>query len=328
MKILIIGNRDLATNSFSTVWLKALPTALQKHGCTIGWFPRAPHGQHETWLVELLKVAQNYDHIIAPGVRYFSTLPYEIVLALQKGFSGALTQICDGAFYGKTPVDINFTIKDVADKNETARMAVKFSRAWNVAIGWGADEKLFYPEQTTHDTLNIFVDHANFDCKADYSLSIFMNIAQGRNTFLAQGYSRVRVRTLTDEGIVDINLDEIAVRPFTRRHISCERFAAELRRCDIFIVTHHESVGLTALEAAKCGAYILCPKGTIPEDRLMRIHHQTITFPINWQRVLNKPDKAACALRVKNESWDNIASKIIGGLKEWKSANKRKAAIV
>jgi hypothetical protein len=71
----------------------------------------------------------------------------------------------------------------VTGKNETARVAVKQSKAWSVAIGWGADEKLFYPEPTTHDTLNIFVDHANFDCKVDYSLSIFMNMAKGRNIF-------------------------------------------------------------------------------------------------------------------------------------------------
>ncbi|WP_434462189.1 hypothetical protein ACMV5L_01825 [Serratia plymuthica] len=328
MRILIIGDKYLATNSYSTVWLSFMPTALQKQGCTIGWFPRASQDKYEEWLEALLEVSQQYDHIIAPGVRYFSCLPRGVISVLQSRFHGAVTQICDGALYDKVPVDINFTIKDVPDINEITPRLNESSLTWNIPVGWGADESLFYPEPPEKETLSIFVDHANFDCKTDYSLTIIMNIAQGRSTFLAQGYSQLRVRTLTDDGVIDINLDEISVRPFTRCHVPNEQLAAELRGCDIFIVTHRESIGLTALEAAKCGAYILCPEATIPEDRLMRLPHQVITFPINWQLVLNKPSKVVCAAKVANENWGNVASKIILGLGKWEADAAKEKSLV
>lgn len=62
---------------------------------------------------------------------------------------------------------------------------------------------------------------------------------------------------MIDDGLVTIDSGNISVTPYRRTPVPATEFAAELRKSDVFIVTHPESLGLTVLEAAMCGALIL-----------------------------------------------------------------------
>ncbi|HHJ2765971.1 TPA: glycosyltransferase, partial [Escherichia coli] len=116
-------------------------------------------------------------------------------------------------------------------------------------------------ETKTDDVLRIFVDHAAFDVSGfDHSLSILMNLQR-----LTVPYE---ARTLTDDGLVTIDPGNISVTPYRRTPVPATEFAAELRKSDVFIVTHPESLGLTVLEAAMCGALVLTPPDCLPPDRL------------------------------------------------------------
>lgn len=318
MKILLIGQPANKADSYSSMWMRYLPAAFEAAGIEIAWFRRlGPEDYGWTWAEELLLAAQDCDHILAPGVRYFTTIPRDIANYITKAFSGTVSQICDGSLLDGGPVDVNFTVRDDAWRYIDNSSRLRRHHAHNFAIGWAADETLFYPEPVRDGALRIFVDHPAFDCKFDYTLTLLMNIAAGRSHIRAAGYDRLIVRTLTDAGLVDVDLDNIQVMPFHRTHVPVEEFSAELRRADIFIVTHQESLGLTALEAAKCGARVLCPAGTIASDRLERLDHQVITKPLDWPEVLQGLSKEKAAARVAGETWAAVTQQILKGINTW-----------
>ncbi|HGV5226658.1 TPA: hypothetical protein ACNHEN_004958, partial [Escherichia coli] len=171
-------------------------------------------------------------------------------------------------------------------------------------VGWAANQELFHLETKTDDVLRIFVDHAAFDVSGfDHSLSILMNLQR-----LTVPYE---AKTLTDDGLVTIEPGNISVTPYRRTPVPATEFAAELRKSDIFIVTHPESLGLTVLEAAMCGALILTPPDCLPPDRLELVNHMVIKSRIDWDEVIARVDRVKNAEKVQCHTWSAIAEKML-----------------
>jgi hypothetical protein len=75
------------------------------------------------------------------------------------------------------------------------------------------------------------------------------------------------------------------------------------------------------LETATAGAYVVTPKGFIPNDRLQTIRHYEWHGAIDWQRVLDNIDVDASRAMAMLNSWAAMAEKIVTAV-EKRSANE------
>ena len=308
MKILIIGSHVETLDevrSFSDMWLHYLWRSLTGRGVEVLFHRRFIRGANSGEYVEsVLAAAKGCSGILAPGVRYFTEIPDEIGKQLRHQFGGWVAHTYDGSLLDCPVVDVTFTIKDDAYRFNDSPSKLQRHRENNVATGWAADPELFYPEKRDGRELRIFVDHAAFDVSGfDYSLSAMMNLRHLNRPFIA--------RTLTDEGIVTIDPENVSVAAYRRKPVSARVLASELRKTDVFVVTHPESLGQTVLEAAMCGALIIAPENTLPADRLALVNHVIYGSRINWDEVIENIDHEGNASRVSGCTWDAIAKTII-----------------
>jgi len=322
VKILIIGNNvsgiERITN-YTDMWSFYLSRSLVKNGIDIEYY--SPVIKNNSEFVEgVLGVCEsnNIDAVLALGVRYFSRLPKEVGYELSSKFKGLVCQIHDASLLDGAPVDVNFTVRDDAWRyasNENNRLT-RHER-YNYHIGWAADSDIFYPEQDGC-VLKVFVDHTTFaDTAPDYSLNIMMSLSRLRIDVVAgklAGFKSLEVTTLTDKGLEVIDLDNIVISPYNRKAVPLTEFSAALRSSHLFIVTHNESVGLTVLEAAYCGAHLFVPEGTINPDRLECVKHTVFKGSIDWSGLVEKIHPEANSNYVKLHNWDNVAFRLLKGL--------------
>lgn len=316
MKLLIIGtpkNTAEEVKCYSDMWMHHLCAAFRNMGIELVFHREYKPGEEPISFADsvlsLVKVSCA-NAILSPGVRDFTRIPLSIGDRLRNLAGVPVTQIYDGSLLDSAPVDMTFTVRDDTWKYKDDRGRLFRHHRYNTHVGWAADKSLFYPEEKPSDQLRIFVDHAAFDNSGyDHSLTIMMNLRH-----LAGMGIPFLARTLTDEGIVDIDPDNITVKPYGRKSVSAPEFASELRQADIFIVTHPESLGLTVLEAAMCGALVLTPPNCIVPDRLALVNHQVIPSKIDWTKVLTGVDRKANAEKVAGFTWEAVASNIINAL--------------
>lgn len=313
LKLIIIGTQKRSLEDvkcYSDMWMFYLCSAFQSLGVELvfhrGYKPDEDPKAFADSVISMVKITTPAA-ILSPGVRDFTRIPLTIGGRLRNLAGVPVTQIYDGSLLDSAPVDLTFTVRDDAWKFQDDKHRLARHQRYNKYVGWAADRSLFYPEKKHHGQLRIFIDHAAFDVSGfDHSLTIMMNLRQ----LSAMGVSFV-ARTLTDEGIADVDPENICLKPYRRNGVSAIEFAAELRQADIFIVTHPESLGLTVLEAAMCGALVLTPNHCIAPDRLQLVNHQVITSKIDWAKALVAVDREANAERVAGFTWEAVARNII-----------------
>lgn len=322
MRILIVGNKissvDKITN-YTDMWSFYLSRSLVNNGIEIEYYSPFMTSQNE-FIEGVLSTCESYniDAILALGVRYFSKLPQEVGHALSTKFKGLVCQIHDASLLDGAPIDVNFTVRDDRWRyisNENNRLT-RHER-YNYHIGWAADSEIFYPEQKG-DVLKVFVDHSTFtDTAPDYTLNIMMSLIRLRDEVNAGkhlGFKSLEVKTLTDAGLEIVDLEKIVISPYNRKAVPLTEFSEALRSSHLFIVTHNESVGLTVLEAAYCGAYLFVPEGTINPDRLKCVKHSVFKGHIDWRGLHEKIQPEINSNYVKEHNWDNVAFKLLKGL--------------
>ncbi|HHU9898464.1 TPA: hypothetical protein ACULB2_004802, partial [Escherichia coli] len=232
MNILIIGRKFEAISDVKTyteMWAYNLACAFSEAGVTLQYHrPYSPGVESPEDYVEAVLTAAtacSAKAILAPGLRYFTTVPREIGMQLCRRFSGWVAQVYDGSMLDSAPVDITFTVRDDTWRYLDNPGRLERHNRFNKHVGWAANQELFHLETKTDDVLRIFVDHAAFDVSGfDHSLSILMNLQR-----LTVPYE---ARTLTDDGLVTIDPGNISVTPYRRTPVPATEFAAELRKSD------------------------------------------------------------------------------------------------
>ncbi|MEY8199354.1 MAG: hypothetical protein RPS47_08945 [Colwellia sp.] len=224
----------------------------------------------------------------------------------------------DASLLDGAPVDVNFTVREDRwryESNENNRLTRH--EKCNYHIGWAADKDVFYPSQEGN-VLKVFVDHATFsDTAPDYSLNIMMSLCRLREDVSSgkvNGFSSLEVTTLTDNGIESVDLNNISIKPYNSKAVPLTEFSKVLRSSHVFIVTHNESVGLTVLEAAFCGAYLFVPEGTINPDRIKCVKYTSFKGRIDWSGIEEKINPEINSAYVKSYNWDNVTFKLLRGL--------------
>lgn len=300
MKILLIGDQQKSRariQNFSGMWSWYLSHALEALGHEVRFVRpwRTREIDDTCYIDDVLDAAEGCDAVLALGVRQFTHIPEHVACSITAAFSGPVAQIHDAPIDCQPGlVDLTLSIQD---------------GPWS--IGWAADPELFYPEQSG-DKVRIFIDHTNFGLGGwDYSLSLMMSLKGVPMPFEA--------RTLTDQGIELIDPENPVIRPYRRTMIPIEDFARELRRTDVFVVTHKESLGQTVLEAATCGALIVTPPECIPIDRLQTVEHRIVQPFVPWGPIIREHDREACRQRAGRHTWSNVAQRVVKHLANYRA---------
>lgn len=307
---------------FSDVWGFYLGRELARHvTVTTQIVPKdLDDSQLAEWFDAL--VVDDYDAVLALGLRYFSLIPKDITDKLRRRlYPGFLCQIYDGSRLDSDGVDITFTIKDEnLNKNyefgATANRYVRH-RAHNEYIGWAADSVLNVPAQN-NKTLRFLIDHTNYgNNPIDRTDDIIQQIREfNRDVTWRKHWNELVVRRFDSGRIVTVDLDdESPVNRYDRTGLPYRDVCDEHGKTHVFFVTHPESVGLVVLETAMAGALTVTPQGFIPEDRLSTINHVTYKDKIDWSQVLENIDPERCRQRAILNSWEAVAKRVRDAVK-------------
>lgn len=319
MKILILHpeNPPRAPDEikcFSDVWVYYLVREMRRHfQITVKEVPRQSDDDLVAWYKKL--AVDDYDAVLALGLRYFSTVPPEIGRALKNRlYPGFLCQIHDGSRLDNDPVDITFTLKDESEKYMFGSEANRWVRhnSFNAHVGWAADPGLNFPAQDPDD-LRILVDHTNYAQnpidRSDEVLEKIRGFVESE--IWKEKFKTVSVRRFDSGRVVDVDLTDLKpVTRYDRTAIPFTEICEEHRKAHVFCVTHPESVGLVVLETAMAGALTVTPKGFIPKDRLDTVRHIEWNHDIDWQKVLKNIDPEASRKMAMANSWESVAKKI------------------
>lgn len=246
------------------------------------------------------------DHVLALPIRYFNRIPIMAFRALQRRMPKAkITHVHDRKL-AKPVADCTFTISDQGDDK------------WNHSIGWAASSSFIQPLQEFGE-LRVLVDHPDYiDRGTDKTAEILKSCAEFHDSALWQSdkFKTMRIRHLIDKEFIDYKGEPVA--KYTRWPVPYLHCCLEYSKSNIFFVTHHESCGLSALEASMAGALVVAPKGFINPDRAKTIRMVEYTGPIPWKEIMSKLDVKASRDQAKNNSWDKSAGKIINWFEKHK----------
>lgn len=237
------------------------------------------------------------DHILSVEQRgwFLRERCPSLIEKVKKSISGKITTICD-----------NNTIIGEEDYLFYAIPAPK--RDKSIYVGWAADGDLLYPEKEK-GTLRILIDHSYYGyCARDLSIGIVDNVIK-----FAKSYKdKVVIRRFISGGIETVNPNEEPKRDiYSRSGLPYLEACEEYRKADIFCVTHPESLGLSVIESAMAGAYVVAPYNHIKKPLLESLHHYEFTKEIPWEFILQQQlNPELSRYKASSFTWDKVAKRI------------------
>lgn len=310
MKLLLIAPkiRGIAeVKNFSGVLSFFLARELAKAGVEIVY--DEPLHNKGLSLDEMIKHYENVevcDHVLALPIRYFNRIPIMAYRALGRRMPKAkLTQVHDRKL-SKPVADCNFTISDQGNDK------------WNHSIGWAADPSFIQPLQEFAE-LRVLVDHPDYvDRGTDKTAEILEACKKFHDSaeWFSDKFKTMRIRHLVDKEFIEY--DGAAVAKYTRWPVPYMQCCLEYSKANIFFVTHHESCGLSALEASMAGALVVAPEGFINPDRSKTIRMLEYSGAMPWDKIMASINVNSSRAQAKQNSWELVASKIL----KWFEAHK------
>jgi hypothetical protein len=314
MKLLVIGPdiQDIRrVKNFTGVQAFYLMRELRKRGVGLH-FVKAKHPDPVKHLADI--DGQGCDHALALGLRWFTHQPPGCSAIVKTKVKGAVTQLHDGVVHDylaplMTSVDCTFMFRD--DRTRV-RDWDRYASTYHF-IGWAADPKYLYPEQSKTE-LRILLDHPYYKSgqpditeAATKDATMFADLGPWDGL-----YRSVRVRRLVNGGAEDVTINDAPLKMFDRQHVPFPDIAGEYRKTHVYCVTHKESVGLTCLELAMCGALVVAPTGMIYQDRLDTVRHvlyEGVRVP--WSEVLDEINVAASVELARAQTWERVVDRML-----------------
>jgi hypothetical protein len=319
MKLMVIGPdiRDRRkVKNFTGVQAFYLMRELRARGVDLHFID----GKHKDPLNYLRDVdPAGADHVLALGLRWFTHQPVGCASIIGTKVRGKVTQMHDGLVHDwlsehMIGVDCNFMFRDDALRTKSwERYADR-----NHYIGWAADAELLYPEQKQGE-LRILIDHPYYKSgQPDVTEGVTLDAAMfAQCGGWQERYRSIRLRRLVNGGAEDIDINNVQFKSFDRQHIPFEDIATEYRKTTVYMATHKESVGLTCLELAYCGALITSPCGLIYQDRLDTVRHvQYEGTRAPWSVILSQIDIEKSKALARKQTWDKVADRLLGWFAE------------
>ena len=314
MKLLVVGPdiQDLnKVKNFTGVQAYYLARELRKRGVKLH-FIEAKHADPLRYFADV--DGAGCDHVLALGLRWFTHQPVGCAPILASKVPGAVTQIHDGLVHEylwahMVGVNCTFTFRDDSGRTKDWERYANN----NHYIGWAADPDLLYPEQDPNE-LRVLIDHCYYKSgQPDYTEALTKQAVMFKSTGAWKKHWRsMRVRRLINGGAEDVYANDAMLKTFDRKHVPFPEIAREYRKTHVFVCTHKESVGLTCLEAAYCGAIVAVPNGFLYDDRLATVRH--IKFDgdqIPWPEVLDAIDIKLSAEVARAQSWERVVDRML-----------------
>jgi len=314
MKLLVVGpdiqDRRKVKN-FTGVQAFYLMRELRKRGVELHFIENKP-SDPLTYFADVNP--QGCDHVLALGLRYFTHMPVGCASILSGKVKGAVTQMHDGLVHEylmqhMAGVDCNFMFRNDATRT---RDWGRYQKT-NHYIGWAADPELLYPDQKRGE-LRVLIDHPYYkQGTPDITEAVTIDaVTFARFGGWQERYRSIRLRRLVNGGAEDIDIRHPSFRPFDRKHVPFEDICTEYRQTSVYVVTHKESVGLTCLELAYCGATVVASSGLVYQDRLdtiRNIQYQGVRAP--WGAILDHIDFWQSAKVAREQTWDKVADRML-----------------
>src|SRR5215813_9214207 len=259
MKLLVVGP-DISdfrkVKNFTGIQAYYLARELRARGVELH-FVSGKHPEPLRYLADI--DGCGCDHALALGLRWFTHQPRGCAHVLATKVKGAVTQLHDGLVHEYLSaylegVDCTFTFRDDSTRTKDWH---RYANNYHF-IGWAADPTYLYPEQKPGE-LRILIDHPYYKLGTpDITEAVTKDAMMFTHSYAwREKFKTVRVRRLINGGAEDIALTDPMLRQFDRKHVPFEDIAPEYRQTNVYLVTHKESVGLTCLELAMCGALVV-----------------------------------------------------------------------
>lgn len=313
MKLLLIApriDRLEQVKNFSGVWSWFLPRELERRGVQVQFDePLHDSGLSRKDMVRHYEELDltGVDHILALGTRYFDRVPPACGNVLMQRCAGVVAQVHDND--RDSACDVTFTLRSGGSKRQPS------GRSYHV--GWAADPELLRPAQVPGE-LCLLVDHPDYGVdREDRTVSVVEQcIKFAESGAWRKRFDTIRLRRLVDGGVESFNSGS-ATGKYGREGAPFAEMCAEYGTAHVFLVTHPESVGLTVLETAMCGALAVVPGTYIQPDRLELVRHVQYEQDIPWLEVLRQIDVRASRQMAREHTWGRVAARVLLGIKKF-----------
>tara|TARA_R110001583_G_scaffold10419_4_gene48100 strand:- start:54220 stop:55227 length:1008 start_codon:yes stop_codon:yes gene_type:complete len=178
---------------------------------------------------------------------------------LRTAFPGQLASVIDFVSFRRYVEDHFFTVlPPVASFKEKIKRFCSGARVHH--MGWSAAPEYCYPELGT--TTTVFLDHGNYG-GADFT-SLYVGALRG--LLLDPEVPKFKAFFQGNNGIEEL---ELGSNWFNETYDRAAKVCwldllAIYRICAVFCITHRESAGLGAIEAAMCGSKLIVPSDGAP----------------------------------------------------------------
>lgn len=245
--------------------------------------------------------------------------------------SGQLCSIADNNDIDNYYEDLLFCVRPI--KKNNSKKIIQLSKNVNfktIRTGWCAEPEVFYPKNIKKNEFNIFIDHAPYSDNALNYIEKYYKVLSK----IVQSHPKKRINIFhqNNSGIVkwDFINDQDLNKIYNRKiKIPYLEIAEIYRKIHIFCLTHKESAGLSAIEAAMSGAKLYIPtdfigRPFIKKDLLHKGLNYKILTPITYllykqfNKDINEPfSRTDSSNRVKesNHTWKNAAKIIYNHIK-------------
>ncbi len=263
------------------------------------------------------------DHLICVEQALSHHRDPRLVDFLRTKISGVVATICDHDGYVVNE-DVVFTARIPSQRSGKA-----------VYVGWAADPTLFYAEKSA-GIAEIFVDHlAAVDPASDRTDSILNSCREfigSRSSFRERFGQDIEVCFFGPSGLEKLRIDDGEILNWDEeqrrrllkeyKRVPQKELAAAVRRADIFVATHSESMGLPILEAALSGCLVVAHRSFIRPELIRPLHHILWDTTVPWAEAMGKRDVELASRLAAEFSWSVITDRI---LETFSDANARRA---
>jgi len=158
----------------------------------------------------------------------------------------------------------------------------------SMRVFWGGDKDLLFANKPT-ETINILVDHQYY---GNEKSSLFQRDHTKIILDSLLAYQKINNKIVIKhigQGKVHVVTDEYQIDKF--KQSTCMDFREIYQyynEAHIYVVTHPEALGLSAIECGCAGAMIVQPNGYIKKEIIKKLYHYTIpnVNAINWDEII------------------------------------------
>jgi hypothetical protein len=210
-----------------------------------------------------------------------------------------------------------FTISPTSSIKGRENLLIHYAgkrHSWSVKVNWMADPEILRPMKEGNKIV-ILVDHKYYGDKKsrlyqrDKSEMIIRKLLEykEKNDNKYNG-KEIVIKHIIANNIIEVNKIEDIDNTYFKQGLAVPygEVVEVYNKCDIFVNTHDECMGLTNLECGMAGAMILTFPGYLKDEFRNQLHHYVIRDEnnINWEEIFNSINPGLSRLKVESCTYE------------------------